>query len=85
MADEGIKTVSFLAGVQTGSIDVAWTDTAGDDLDSVITVTAVPSSTVGCTSSDVYTVSGAHGSEKVRVTDDEATEVTLTSSDTADD
>ena len=81
-ADEGIKAVPFLAGVQTGSIDVAWTDTADDDLDSVITVTAVPSNTVGCTSSDVYTVSGAHGSEKVRITDDEATEVTLTSSDT---
>ena len=81
-AAEGIKTVSFMSGVQTGSIDVAWTDTADDDLDSVITVTAVPSNTVGCTSSDVYTVSGAHGSEKVRVTDDEATVVTLTSSDT---
>ena len=81
-AAEGIKAVSFMSGVQTGSIDVAWTDTADDDLDSVITVTAVPSNTVGCTSSDVYTVSGAHGSEKVRVTDDEATVVTLTSSDT---
>ena len=81
-AAEGIKTVSFLTGVQTGSIDVAWTDTADDDLDSVITVTAVPSSTAGCTSSDSYTVSGAHGSEKVRITDDEVTVVTLTSSDT---
>ena len=82
MADEGIKTVSFLTSVQTGSIDVAWTDTMNDDLDSVITVTAVPSSTVGCSSTDSYTVSGTHGSDKVRITDDEATEVTLTSSDT---
>ena len=81
MADEGIKAVPFLAGVQTGSIDVAWTDTADDDLDSVITVTAVPSSTTGCTSTDAYTVSGAHGSEKVRITDDEATTVSLSSSD----
>ena len=46
LADEGIKTVSFNSGVQTGSIDVAWTDTDADDLDSVITVTAVPSNTV---------------------------------------
>ncbi len=82
-ADEGIKTVSFQAGVQTGSIDVAWTDTAADDLDSVITVTAVPSSTAGCSSTDSYTVSGTNGSDKVRITDDEATEVTLTASDTA--
>ena len=81
MADEGIKTVSFLTGVQTGSIDVAWTDTGDDDLDSVITVTAVPSSTAGCTSTDSYTVSGAHGSEKVRITDDEVTQLSLSSSD----
>ena len=81
MADEGIKTVSFLTGVQAGSIDVAWTDTADDDLDSVITVTAVPSSTAGCTSTDSYTVSGTHGSEKVRITDDEVTQLSLSSSD----
>ena len=82
-ADEGIKTVSFNAGVQAGSIDVAWTDNDDDDLDSVITVTAVPSSTAGCSSTDSYTVSGANGSDKVRIADDEATEVTLTASDTA--
>ncbi|WP_420439661.1 Calx-beta domain-containing protein [Candidatus Poriferisodalis sp.] len=82
-ADEGIKTVSFNAGVQTGSIDVAWTDNDDDDLDSVITVTAVPSSTAGCSSTDSYTVSGTNGSDKARITDDEATEVTLTASDTA--
>ena len=82
-ADEGIKTVSFSAGVQTGSIDVAWTDNDDDDLDSVITVTAVPSSTAGCSSTDSYTVSGTNGSDKARITDDEATEVTLTASDTA--
>ena len=80
-ADEGIKTVSFLAGVQSGSIDVAWTDTAADDLDSIITVEAVVSSTAGCGSSDVYTVSGTTGSEKVRITDDEVTPVSLASSD----
>ena len=80
-ADEGIKTVSFLAGVQTGSIDVAWTDNSADDLDSVITVTAVVSSTAGCSSSDAYTVSGTAGSEKVRITDDEATTVSLASTD----
>ena len=80
-ANEGIKTVSFLTGVQTGSIDVAWTDTAADDLDSVITVTAIPSNTMGCTSSDEYTVSSTNGSDKVRITDDEATTVSLASSD----
>ena len=80
-ANEGIQTVSFMAGVQTGSIDVAWTDTAADDLDSVITVTAIPSSTVGCSSSDEYTVSGTHGADKVRITDDEVTTVSLASSD----
>ena len=80
-ADEGIKTVSFLAGVQSGSIDVAWMDNAADDLDSVITVTAVVSSTAGCSSSDAYTVSGTTGSEKVRITDDEATTVSLASTD----
>ncbi len=80
-ADEGIKTVSFLAGVQSGSIDVAWTDNSADDLDSVITVTAVVSSTVGCSSTDTYTVSSANGSDKVRITDDEATLVSLTSTD----
>ncbi len=80
-ANEGIKTVSFLTGVQTGSIDVAWTDTGVDDLDSVITVTAVPSSTAGCSSSDEYTVSSTQGAEKVRITDDEVTTVSLASSD----
>ena len=80
-ADEGIKTVSFLAGVQTGSIDVAWTDTNADDLDSVITVTAVVFSTAGCSSTDTYTVSSAHGSDKVRITDDEVTGVSLASTD----
>ena len=80
-ADEGIKTVSFLAGVQSGSIDVAWTDTNADDLDSVITVTAVVSSTAGCSSTDTYTVSSAHGSDKVRITDDEVTGVSLASTD----
>ena len=80
-ANEGIKTVSFLTGVQTGSINVAWTDTAADDLDSVITVTAIPSNTMGCTSSDEYTVSSEHGSDKVRITDDEMTTVSLASSD----
>ena len=79
--DEGIKTVSFLAGVQSGSIDVAWTDTAADDLDSIITVEAVVSSTAGCSSTDVYTVSGTTGSEKVRITDDEVTPVSLASTD----
>ena len=81
MANEGIKTVSFLAGVQSGSIDVAWTDTMDDDLDSVITVTAVPSSTAGCTSTDSYTVSGTNGSDNVRITDDEVTQLSLSSSD----
>ncbi len=81
LADEGIKTVSFLAGVQTGSIAVAWTDNSADDLDSVITVTAVASSTAGCSSTDTYTVSGANGSEKVRITDDEVTGVSLASTD----
>jgi len=80
-ADEGIKTVSFTAGVQTGSIDVTWTDNTADDLDSVITVTAVASSTAGCSSTDQYTVSGEHGSEKVRITDDEATGVSLAATD----
>ncbi len=80
-ANEGVKTVSFLAGVQTGSIDVAWTDTAADDLDSVITVTAVPSSTAGCSSSDEYTVSGTFGADEVRITDDEVTTLSLASSD----
>ncbi len=80
-AAEGIKTVSFLAGVQSGSIDVAWTDTNADDLDSVITVTAVVSSTAGCSSTDAYTVSGTTGSEKVRITDDEATGVSLAATD----
>ena len=80
-ANEGIKTVSFLTGVQTGSIDVAWMDTAADDLDSVITVTAIPSNTMGCTSSDEYTVSSTNGSDKVRITDDEMTTVSLASSD----
>ncbi len=82
LADEGIKTVSFNSGVQTGSIDVAWTDTDADDLDSVITVTAVPSNTVGCSSTDVYTVSSTTGSDKVRVSDDEVTALSLASSDT---
>ncbi len=82
LADEGIKTVSFNSGVQTGSIDVAWTDTDADDLDSVITVTAVPSSTVGCSSTDVYTVSSTTGSDKVKVSDDEVTALSLASSDT---
>ena len=82
LADEGIKTVSFNSGVQTGSIDVAWTDTDADDLDSVITVAAVPSSTVGCSSTDVYTVSSTTGSDKVRVSDDEVTALSLASSDT---
>ena len=81
LADEGIKTVSFNSGVQTGSIDVAWTDTDADDLDSVITVTAVPSNTVGCSSTDVYTVSSTTGSDKVRVSDDEVTALSLASSD----
>ena len=80
-ANEGIKTVSFMSGVQPGSIDVAWTDTNADDLDSVITVTAVPSSTAGCSSSDEYTVSSEHGAEKVRITDDEVTTLSLASSD----
>ena len=80
-ADEGIKEVSFLAGVQSGSIDVAWTDNSADDLDSVITVTAVVASTAGCSSTGPYTVSGEHGSEKVRITDDEATTVSLASTD----
>ncbi len=82
LADEGIKTVSFNSGVQTGSIDVAWTDTDADDLDSVITVTAVPSNTVGCSSTDVYTVSSTTGSDKVKVSDDEVTALSLASSDT---
>ena len=81
LADEGIKTVSFNSGVQTGSIDVAWTDTDADDLDSVITVAAVPSSTVGCSSTDVYTVSSTTGSDKVKVSDDEPTALSLASSD----
>ena len=80
-ADEGIKTVSFLSGVQSGSINVAWTDNSADDLDSVITVEAVVSSTAGCSSTDAYTVSGTTGSEKVRITDDEPTTVSLTSTD----
>ena len=80
-ANEGVKTVSFLAGVQAGSIDVAWTNTAADDLDSVITVTAIPSSTVGCSSSDEYTVSNTHGAEKVRIADDDVTTLSLASTD----
>ena len=79
--DEGIKTVSFLAGVQSGSIDVTWTDNSADDLDSVITVTAVVASTAGCSSTDPYTVSGTTGSEKVRITDDEVTGVSLAATD----
>ena len=79
--DEGIKTVSFMSGVQSGSIDVDWTDNSADDLDSVITVTAVPPSTAGCSSTDSYSVSGSFGSDKVRITDDEATTVSLGSSD----
>ena len=80
--DEGIKTVTFMSGVQSGSIDVAWSDNSADDLDSVITVTAVPSSTAGCSSSGTYTVSTSNGSDKVRITDDEVTQLTLGSSDT---
>ncbi len=79
--DEGIKTVSFMSGVQSGSIDVDWTDNSADDLDSVITVTAVPPSTAGCSSTDSYSVSTSFGSDKVRITDDEATTMSLGSSD----
>ena len=82
--NEGIKTVTLsrdsgLKGV--GTYTVTWTDTAVDDRDSIVTVAAVAPGTAGCTGADTYTVSTTDPSEKIRILDDESTEVELTSSD----
>ncbi|MYH77041.1 MAG: hypothetical protein F4134_04890, partial [Acidimicrobiaceae bacterium] len=77
---EGVKTVSIpTAG--TVNHDVAWTDTAADDRDSLVTVEAVAPGTAGCSATG-YTVLSTAGSRAIRVVDDEATPVALTSSDT---
>ncbi len=81
---EGIKTVT-LAGSTSASVSashsVAWTDTDADDRDSVVTVQAVASSVAGCASTDTYRVHASEGSAAALVRDDEATAVSLASSD----
>ena len=82
--NEGIKTVTLsrdsgFKGV--GTYTVKWTDTAVDDRDSIVTVAAVAPDTAGCTGADTYTVSTTDPSNKIRILDDESTEVELTSSD----
>ncbi len=81
---EGVKTVT-LAGSTSASVSashsVAWTDTDADDRDSVVTVQAVASSVAGCASTDTYRVHASEGSAAALVRDDEATAVSLASSD----
>ena len=81
--NEGIKTITLsqsgFKGV--GTYTVKWTDTAVDDRDSIVTVAAVAPDTAGCTGADIYTVSTTDPSDKIRILDDESTEVELTSSD----
>ena len=79
--DEGVKAVTVPS---TGSLvyTVTWTDTAADDRDSVVTVTALAPSTVGCSAANgSYTVSSTEGSDTARITDDDPTVVALTSAD----
>ena len=85
--DEGVKTVTIPANSLTGVHTVTWADTAADDRDSVVTVTAVAPGTAGCTGADSYTVApGAQPADpqpadSLVVQDDEQTVVSLTSTD----
>ncbi len=86
--DEGVKTVTIPANSPTGIHTVTWTDTAADDRDSVVTVTAVAPNTAGCTGAGSYTVApGAQPedpqpADSIVIQDDEQTVVSLTSTDT---
>ena len=82
--NEGIKTVTLSSGGQqvngAGEHTVTWTDTAADDRDSSVTVEVVAPDTEGCTGAG-YTVSTTDSSDKIRILDDDSTEIELTSSD----
>ena len=83
--DEGLKEVSLTSSgmnVGNGTHTLRWTNTAADDRDSSVTVEIVPPDTASCSADDgSYTVSSSDGSDKVLIQDDEATTVSLTSSD----
>ncbi|MYB34485.1 MAG: hypothetical protein F4X92_05080, partial [Gammaproteobacteria bacterium] len=78
-ASEGVRTVSVPTTGST-SISVGWTDTAADDIDSVVTVAAVVPSDPSCSQTG-YTVSATAGSDAVLVTDDDPTAVRLAGTD----
>ena len=79
--NDGVQLI-IIPTAGTVTLPVAWTDTAADDRNSVVTVTAVPPGTAGCTAgSGTYTVSASDASDTALVEDDDPTEVSLTATD----
>ena len=83
--DEGIKTVSLTSSGMTngsGTHTLTWTNTAADDQDSSVTVEVLAPNTASCSATNgSYTVSSSDASDKLLIQDDEATTVSLTSTD----
>ena len=83
--NEGIKTVSLPSETLTTSSNthsLTWTNTNTDDQDSSVTVEIVAPNTASCSATNgSYTVSSSDASGKLLIKDDEATTVSLTSTD----
>ena len=81
---EGIQTVNMPSSVTNGSgtHTLTWTNTATDDQDSSVTVEVLAPNTASCSATNgSYTVSSSDASDKLLIQDDEATTVSLTSTD----
>ena len=77
----GLQTVTIQSGSTTAEHILGWTDTAADDANSLVTVTAVAPG--GACTHAGYTVSPTAGNEQILIEDDDATLVTLASTDSS--